>query len=111
MMSWMMATRMVVGGLVVGFTPLVARRFGPGTAAVLMLIPVITLASLVATAQSDGRAAVASVALRGIPSVITVVSFLGFVWVALRLGQSIPISLGLGIFGWAVAAIALVSIH
>jgi len=99
--------RFVVGGLVVALVPVVARHLGPRPAAILMVVPAISLVSLAALWVGSGPAQVQRVALAALPGLLPVAVFLAAVAVAVPLRLPPWAAFGGATLAWAAASGAL----
>jgi uncharacterized membrane protein (GlpM family) len=102
--------RFVVGGLVVAFVPIVMKAFGTRPAALLILFPVISFVSLVTIARSAGTSAVASTAAAGCIGLLTVLAFLGGIWLSARAGLAQPGIFAIGCAAWLAGAALFLSL-
>lgn len=103
----LVALRFLVAGTIVAALPTVAERFGPRTAALVLLVPVVTAAGLVALHRERGPAAAEAAAFAALPGLGAVAAFLIGVGGTLRLGGSLPVALGVGAGLWFAAAAAV----
>jgi len=100
----MTVVRFVVGGLVVALVPVVARHLGPRPAAILMVVPAISLVSLAVLWASGGPSQVQRVALAALPGLLPVVVFLAAVAVAVSLRLPSWAAFGGATLAWVVAS-------
>ena len=100
----MFVLRFLLGGVVVASVPLVASRLSPGVAGVVVLVPVITLTSLLVTWSSLGTSSAQRVALGALIALPSLAVFLAVVVIAPRLHVPFVTSLIVALFAWAAVA-------
>ncbi len=101
-MFWL---RFAVGGAVVASVPIAAQRLGARGAALFMLIPYITILSLISIDTSNGPGATKNLAFESIPSLLPAAGFLAAYWLAIRSGIPFAASLCIGLAGWSIVAL------
>ena len=97
--------RFVAGGLVVASVPIVSRRVSPSVAGVLVLIPIVTLLSLLFIGRDQGISAVADASKAAIFALPTVVGFLAGVYFASQRSENLGLVLLAGSLAWVVIAV------
>jgi uncharacterized membrane protein (GlpM family) len=101
--------RFVLGGTLVAILPIIARRFGPDIAGLVLLFPAVSFAGLLFIGQSQGMSVVASTALSAIFLLPTVVAFLLTVHLAAQRNSSLAIALLAGTLSWFAVALPFVA--
>ncbi len=104
----MMLVRFLIGGLVVSLVPVVTRQFGPAAAALLVLIPAITLVSYAVIGHGQGEAELLKVVSKGFPALLAVAAFIAGTYAALLMGAGWPLALVTAMACWGAAAALIV---
>jgi len=99
--------RFLLGGLIVASVPLVASRFGPAAAGVVILLPVISLVSFATLGAAGGPAPLAKASLGTLIALPSTIAFMLIVYGAARLGAAVPVALLSASAGWLLVAAPL----
>lgn len=102
--------RFVIAGAVVVCVPLIAERLSTRLAAMIMLVPAITILSLIETKRSLGDSSYREVVGQSWAGVVGVVVFLLFVWILNVMNAEPAVSLLGGTAAWVLAAAVMTQI-
>ncbi len=94
--------RFVIAGSIIALLPIVANRFGPSVAGLMLLIPAITLIGYAFLGAEGGSAVVQQASLASIWGIITVGAFIGTVYLVVRSTGGVALALSLGFAAWII---------
>lgn len=77
------ASRWIIGGLVIALIPIVASRYSPKVAGILLLIPLITIISVLVVNYELGKEALFPMVKFSLLSVVPLIAFLSVLYVGL----------------------------
>jgi uncharacterized membrane protein (GlpM family) len=101
------AARFLVGGLIIASVPLVASRFSPAVAGVVILVPVISLVSFTTLGAAGGPMPVGRASLGTLIALPSTVAFMLVVYGAIRLGFGVAMALVCASLAWLIVATPL----
>jgi len=99
--------RAVLGGILVASVPILAARLGNTAGGLLMLLPVVTLVSLVYVSWDVGAEKSGLVAMAGLLGLPSVAAFLAVVWLLSSRINPFWIVLSLGLVTWLIVSGAI----
>jgi uncharacterized membrane protein (GlpM family) len=99
--------RFLLGGLIVASVPLVASRFGPEVAGVVILVPVVSLVSFVSLGVAGGPAPVGRASLGTLIALPSTIAFMLVTFCSVRLGSSVAVALLSASAGWLIVVTPL----
>jgi uncharacterized membrane protein (GlpM family) len=99
--------RFLVGGLIIASVPLLASRFGPGVAGVVILVPIVSLVSFVSLGVAGGPTPVGRASLGTLIALPSTVAFMLVTYCCIRLGASVAVALLSASAGWLIVVTPL----